>query len=148
MIISYVCYNGDMKIQDGEKFYTVKEAAELTNYSVPYFYSALGRERLGVAKGSVPKGWLIGENQLISAGMLNSNGEPVREGIKNDSAQKDADIAELNSRLDFVNERLTELGQELYEERLAKTKLEAGLEQKDAQIKMLRELFVEIKGKD
>lgn len=137
-----------MKIQDGKKLYTVKEAAELTNYSIPYFYSETGRERLGVAKGAIKKGWLISEDELIFCGMLSSSGEPVREATKGSIQGREAEIAELHAQLDLVNLRLTELGQELYDERLAKTKLEAELVQKDAQIKMLRELFVEIKGKD
>jgi hypothetical protein len=137
-----------MKIQDGKKLYTVKEAAELTNYSVPYFYSETGRERLGVAKGTIKKGWLISEEELIFCGMLNPSGQPVRDGVKNNSQSLEADIDELHNQLDLMNQKLIDQGQELYEERLEKTKLEAELVQKDAQIKMLRELFVEIKGKD
>jgi hypothetical protein len=137
-----------MQIKDGVKFFTVKEAAELTNYSIPYFYTPVARKRLGVEKANLPKGWLISEPELIKAGMLSESGEPLREGVAQDSASKDIQIIELTKDLNDVMEKLKELGQELYEERLAKTKLETELEQKDLQIKMLRELFIEVKGKD
>ena len=142
-----MCYNVFVSNEGKEKQFTVKEAAELTNYSIPYFYSALGRERLGVAKGTVGRGWLISQNQLIQAGMLSSDGLPVRHPGK--SQKVDSFVGEVREGEFFesLQRRVSELEELLTKERGNNSELRSEIAQKDAQIEVLRELIIQLKGK-
>ena len=135
-----------MTISNEGKRFTVREAARVTNYSVPYFYSDTGRERLGVPRGSTTKGWLIPESLLIECGMLTPDGKPIKKPTRTANDELSADVSELQAEISELSQQIKSLEEDLYKEVLSKTKLEAEVAQKDEQIKMLREMFVQISG--
>lgn len=109
------------------EFYTVREAAEATGFSVPYFYTKPAKANFGYDPEARP--WLIPGALLVSAGLLDSSGRAVSD--KNAEARSwKHQISDLRQQLDTQAAQIAQL--------------ESELSQRDAQIEVLKELLTSI----
>ena len=117
---------------------TVREAAALTNLSVPTFYTEQRKRDFGYVPGSKDV-WLIPIQLLVDHGLLTKDGEPTRQ---KKSFGSQADNA-LNSELAQENAWLKEANSDL-ENRIKV--LEMLVEEKDKQLAMVNSLINKIGG--
>lgn len=112
-----------------DSWLTVKEAAELTNLSVPTFYTPQRKKDFGYDEKSGDV-WMIPVQLLINHGLLTPDLEPVRpvrSSSKIEAAQLESMAAEIRK-----------LNQELGELRTANAVMAALIEEKDKQLEMLK----------
>ena len=111
---------------------TVKEAAELTNLSVPTFYTPQRKKDFGYGEktGDV---WMIPVHLLIQHGLLSPDLQPTRAPRSLQKAQ--------THEIDSLLEELRSLTAEVAELRTSNAVMKALIEEKDKQLDMLDRLI-------
>lgn len=110
---------------------TVKECAELTNLSIPTFYTPKRKKDLGFYEKQGDT-WLIPVRLLIDNGLLTPDFHPTRSPVKywrsdfEASSEQSADVAALMQKVALLETELS--------------KMSVRLEEKDNQLDMLRRI--------
>lgn len=110
---------------DLRKLVSIKEAAELTGYSIPYFYTASTKKALNYDPKARP--FLIQVGKLVELGLLDGEGNPASDRNAEARSWKKT-IDDLKARIHPLEQQVAELNQLLSE--------------KDAQIAILKEIMV------
>lgn len=138
---------------------SVKEAARLTNKSVPNFYTERNKERLGFYKrdewGNLiedEKGnpvrategqWLISVRDLVEWGYLNDDFEPTTsERLFGEQRHNDDAFAYYQRQIDDLKEQIEALQQRLAEEVSEKQVAQALADERAKQIEMIDALLI------
>lgn len=151
--------NGNNKDITLDTVLSVKEAARLTNKSIPNFYTERNKERLGFYKkdelGNLiedEKGnpvrategqWLISVKDLVKWGYLNDDFEPTTsERIFSGQRHNDDDFTYYQRQIDELNGQIVALQEQLAQEVSERQAAQALADERAKQIEMIDALLI------
>lgn len=132
-----------------ETLLTVKDAARLSNMSVPAFYTERNKSLLGFYERDGEDGvWLIKVQRLVDCGFLTDDFEPVRgEKVYGDPSRDESDFWGQAVRIRELSERVAQLERDLELVSNERDGLRVIAEDRAKQIEMINSLIATMGGK-